>query len=156
MMKTAIYIAIIMLGLLQSIGYVLGSKAIRGLGAASGSSPLPLVFTEVKGVETFASDFFVTYTDAAGKDTAVQITPKNYAKLQGPYNRRNIYGAAIAYGPILKKDLLDAVLNYGLCTNRSLLKEMGLPLDATNYAIKIKTRTANRHDEWILKPNCKY
>jgi hypothetical protein len=155
-MKNAIYTAIILIGLLQIIGYLLGSKAIRGLGAASGSSPLPLVFTEVKGVETFANDFFVTYTDAAGHDTAVQLTPANYAKLEGPYNRRNIYGAAIAYGPILKKDLLDAVLTYALCSDRRLLREIELPLNATNYEIKIKTKTAGRNNEWILKPICSH
>jgi hypothetical protein len=152
-MKIHLYYALIAIGLLQSIGYILHIKPIRQLGMVSGSSPLPLVFTDVKGVETFASDFFIQYQNKAGQWQEIQITPSLYAKLQGPYNRRNVYGAAISYGPILKQALWQAVFDYGFC-KQVLIKEMQLPLDATNFAIRIKTNTAGRNNEWILKPSC--
>lgn len=156
-MRRVLYILVLSIGLLQIAGYISGITTIRGLGMASCSSPLPIVFTEVKGVETFASDFFIRYTDKEGVTKQLQITPELYSKLKGPYNRRNIYGAAISYGPILKKELWLSVLNYGIC-NRILLEEMGLPLtaeEANNCEIFIKTRTAEKNDSWALKPECK-
>jgi len=152
-MKKFIYILIIAIGLLQVTGYLLDVKIIRGLSQSFGSSPLPIVFTEVKGVETFASDFFIHFTDSTGTEQERQITPAMYSKLKGPYNRRNIYGAAISYGSILKKELLEPVLHYALC-RKVLVEEMGLPVSANNYSIRIKTKTAGRNDEWILTPEC--
>ncbi len=152
-MRKVVYIIIIAVGLLQVTGYLLGNKTLRGLGMATCSSPLPIVFTEVKGVETFASDFFIQYIDTNGVQDITPITPALYSKLKGPYNRRNIYGAAIAYGPVLKKDLLESILRYGFC-KQILLEEMDLPLTGKDYKIIIKTKTAGRTDEWVLKPSC--
>lgn len=154
-MRKVLYVLVISIGLIQTVGYILGNKTLRGLGMATCSSPLPIVFTEVKGVETFASDFFVQFTDDKGAQQRVQITPSMYSKLKGPYNRRNIYGAAIAYGPVLNKDLLASILNYGFC-KQILLQEMELPLTGNDYQIIIKTKTAGRTDEWILKPTCTF
>lgn len=152
-MRKYIYILIVIIGLLQAIGFLLGNKMIRGMGTVSGSSPLPLVFTEIKGVETFASDFYIQYVTAEGKKEEIQITPAMYSKLKGPYNRRNIYGAAISYGPILRKEIWGSVFDYGFC-KKTIIKEMGLPPDGTDYAIKIRTKTAGRDDVWTLTPVC--
>ncbi len=152
-MKKVLYAFVILIGLLQTIGYLSGIKAIRGLGMATCSSPLPIVFTEVKGVETFASDFYIRWTDNKGVHRQEPITPAMYSKLKGPYNRRNIFGAAISYGPVLKEEVWRAVLDYGLCTG-VLLEEMGLAADGKNYAVFIITRTAGRDNVWILKPSC--
>ncbi len=154
-MKNAIYFIVILLGSLQIIGFVFQNKAIKGLGQAWGTSPLPIVFTTVKGIETFANDFFIVYTDTNGKEQNIQITPEMYSRLKGPYNRRNVFGAAIAYGPILPEKLLQPVLNYALC-QKTLLYEMHLPeAKSINYAIKIKTKTAGINKEWTLKTFCK-
>ena len=152
-MRKYVYIVIVAIGLLQIIGYTLRIKSLRGIGAAMGSSPLPIVFTEVKGVETFAADFYLQYMDSSGQKKEIQITPELYGKLKGPYNRRNVYGAAISYGPVLKKDIWESVLQYGLC-RKVLIKEMGLPINGTSYAIRIKTSTAGRKKEWLLSPSC--
>lgn len=154
-MRKFLYALVILIGLLQSIGYITGIVAVRGFGQALGSSPLPIVFTQVHGVETFACDFFIKYVDESEVACEVQITPALYSKLKGPYNRRNVFGAAISYGPVLKKELWQAVLNYGLC-KKILVEEMGLPNTASNYCISIKTRTAGRNDMWTLKPDCSY
>lgn len=153
-MKKFLYLVITAIGLLQVIGYSVGNKTIRGIGMASGSSPLPIVFTKVKGIETFASDFYIQFIDKSGVHQELQITPAMYSKLKGPYNRRNIYGAAISYGPVLKKELWESVISYGLC-RKILLREMNLPLTGTNYSVKIKTKTSGRNEEWILNANCK-
>lgn len=153
-MKRALYIIVILVGSLQIIGYIVQSKTIRGLGIATGTSPLPIVFTEVRGVETFASDFFILYNDSTGNEQRIQITPAFYSRMKGPYNRRNIYGAAISYGPVLDTNLTGAVLDFGLC-RKVLLDEMRMPRNGSNYRILIRSRTAGRNESWLLTRNCK-
>jgi hypothetical protein len=152
-MRKFFYILVIVVGSMQIIGYISGVKALRGLGAVTCSSPLPLVFGEVRGVETFASDFYVSYTTTVGRDTMTRITPQMYSQLQGPYNRRNVYGAAISYGPVLSESIWQPILQHGIC-DRSLLREMGLDTLGSNYKIYIKTRTAGSDSSWTLVPSC--
>ena len=152
-MKKAIYYLIIGIGMLQIAGYVFRFSSVRGLGAATGSSPLPIVFTEVKGVETFASDFFIRYKNTDGNQHEVKITPELYSRISGPYNRRNVYGAAISYGPVLPKKMRDTVLYYALC-KKTLVRELGFPATASDFSIYIKTKTRNRNSIWLLRPNC--
>lgn len=153
-MRKFIYYAIVLIGLLQIIGFVTKIKIVRDLGVITAAAPLPIVFTEVKGVETFASDFYLTWKNENDVEERVLITPALYSKLKGPYNRRNVYGAAIAYGPVLPETIWDPILNYGLC-NDILENELGIPLDKETFSLYIETRTAGRDDSWTLKTSCK-
>ena len=152
-MRKILYIVIIAIGSLQMLGYITGFKALRGLGAVTCSSPLPLVFGQVRGVETYAADFYIKYKSYEDRDTMVQITPAMYARLKGPYNRRNVYGAAISYGPVLPAEVWQPILQHGVC-DRSLLSEMGLDTNGTNYEIFISSRTKGDDRTWTLKPTC--
>ncbi len=152
-MKNLMYVGIVLIGMLQIIGYVTKVEMIRSLGIVTSSAPLPLVFTEVKGVETFVSDFYIRYTDENGAAQELQLTPEVYKHLKGPYNRRNIYGAAIGYGPVLPESLWNSVLSYGLC-NHGLNEEFNISNEVTEVSVFIKTRTARRNDSWELTPGC--
>ncbi|MGH7152260.1 MAG: hypothetical protein ACREIU_16255, partial [Planctomycetota bacterium] len=61
----------------------------------------------------------------------LEITPEVYGRLRGPYNRRNLYGAALAFGPVLATDprtraMLEAVIRHALCGRAPLLRELGI------------------------------
>jgi hypothetical protein len=106
-------------GLLQPLGYVTGVAALRGLGIAWVLSPLPLVFSHFRGLETFSSSFTISVVTLAGREHTLALTPENYSNLGGPYNRRNVYGAVAAFGPVLtegrERELVEGVLRYGFC-----------------------------------------
>ena len=62
----------------------------------------------------------------------VTLTPNVYNGLEGPYNRRNVYGAAIAYGPILAssphtRDMWQSVARFAFCEDKSVITELSLP-----------------------------
>lgn len=152
-MRKALYIFVVALGLLQIVGYVSGVGALLGLGQALCTAPLPIVFTEVRGVETFASDFYIQFEDSLGKAHSLPITPEMYSRLDGPYNRRNIYGAAISYGPVLPDSIWKAVLNYGVCSG-TLMEELGVDADAQNISIRIVSKTKGKDTAWLLQTNC--
>lgn len=151
-MRKVLYGLVIAIGLLRIVGWLVDSAALKGLGAVSAAAPLPIVFTEVKGVETFASDVDLVYIDAQGHEQALRITPAIYGRLKGPYNRRNVFGAAIAYGPVLEEALWQRVLGHGLCSG-VLQEEMGLPADMHEVRFVLRTRTAGRTDQWTLRPS---
>ena len=124
--KAAILLAI---GLFQMTGDLLHFPFLKNLGAASGASPAPKVFCAVKGYEAYATRFTLEWM---GRDGALQSRPFSadaIGRLRGPYNRRNVYGAALAYGPILPEGLRGPVMTYGLTGTAPVLRELGIDPD---------------------------
>lgn len=122
---------LVALGLFQMAGDLVQSRAVKGLAAAWGFSPAPKVFSSVGGLETYSTRFFLEWTRPDGGVESVELTPEVYSRMRGPYNRRNVYGAALAYGPILStqeatEDMYNAVSAKALCGDAPLLVELGL------------------------------
>jgi hypothetical protein len=153
--RNAIAVVICVTGCLQMTGYISGSVVLRGLGAATAASPLPKVFSDVDGLETFASEFTLRYRkpDRAGVEMA--ITPELYGRVGGPYNRRNVYGAALSYAPRLPRELWEPVFCHGLAPDGPLRAELGLGSEVTDISVTIRTRTRGRTDEWTLESPCR-
>jgi hypothetical protein len=129
--KAAVFLVAV--GLLQMSGDVTErfvqprvGRVLKGVGAATAASPAPKVFSAVGGLETYSTRFYLEWTDRAGEFHSLQVTPELYARLRGPYNRRNVFGAALAYGPVLPPDLRDPVMRYALCGEAPLLRELGI------------------------------
>jgi hypothetical protein len=162
MKKTAL--ALLVLGLLQMTGDLLDQagggvigRPLKGVGAATTASPAPKVFGAVRGLETFSTRFFVEWTDRFGHEHSLLITPELYARLCGPYNRRNVYGATLAYGPVLAtaeptKELFRSVSRYALCGEAPLLRELGI--DPTDVAgpvrVRYEPRPGTNRGDWPL------
>jgi hypothetical protein len=91
--------ALVAVGTAQMAGDLTGLTILKALGAATHASPAPKVFTSQRGLETFSAKFYVEWRDAAGESRSLQLTPQTYRALKGPYNRRNPYGATIAFAP---------------------------------------------------------
>lgn len=133
-------ILLVFIGLLQSLGHISGNKTIKQLGLITVASPLPIVFTQQKGfLETFALDFTLVYEEDKQKKN-IKITPELYAKLDKPYNYRNVLGAAISYGPILPKELVASVLNYAFITPGVLSTAFQLG-ELQNASLELRSKT---------------
>jgi len=139
---------LLVLGLAQMSGDLTGLAPLKAIATATAASPAPKVFSAVRGLETYSTRFFVQWTDADGSNRFYEITPERYARLRGPYNRRNVYGAALAYGPVLAvqdstEPMLRAVMLYSLCGGAPLLREMGIDdarTMASNPSIRYEPR----------------
>ena len=147
-------LALLVLALVQMIGDVAGWRPLVGLGAAWGISPRPRVFSDVAGLETFSSRFTVVWRGEDGAAERLEITPAVYARLAGPYNRRNVYGAALSYAPRLPDELWQPVYCHGLAPDGPLRRELGLPATTEGLAVEIVTKTRGRDDRWRLEPPC--
>lgn len=119
------------LGLSQMVGDVLGLPVLRLLGAATAAAPAPKVFTTLQGFEPFSTRFSLEWNDRSGVQRTLALTPEVYGRLRGPYNRRNVYGAVLAAGPVLASDprtrpLFVAVAAHALCGPAPVLRELGV------------------------------
>jgi hypothetical protein len=112
---------LVVLGVAQMAGDVTHLLPLKGIAAATNASPAPKVFSAVQGLETYSTRF---YLDLGHE--RVELTPEVYSRIRGPYNRRNVFGAALAYAPVLPPQLRDPVTRYALCGDAPLLRELGL------------------------------
>jgi len=156
-------IGLLVLGMLEMAGDVLHFNSLRGVAAATAASPAPKVFSSVHGLETYSSRFFVEWTDNTGAFHSVKINPERAAGMRGPYNRRNVYGAVLAYGPVLQSDpvtrpMFDSVSRYALCGDAPLLRELGVPVAEIRGVprIRLETRpgTSSGNLPLEFKPSC--
>lgn len=140
---------LVFLGLLQSFGHISGSKMLKQLGLVSMASPLPIVFTQQEGfLETFALKFTLVYIKE-GQEQRLEITPQLYSKIDKPYNYRNVLGAAISYGPILPKPLVNSVLEYAFLEPAVITQAFNL--DKLNNAhLELKSKTKGLNTVYIL------
>ncbi len=141
--EAAIFALLLGVGLLQMAGAILQLPLVAGLGAATNASPHPKVFSAIYGLETFSTRFFLEWTDHGGKSHSLQITPAQYRKIRGPYNRRNVYGAALAYGPVLATEpltrpMFEQVLDYALRGRAPLLRELGIDPASVRYPLTVR------------------
>jgi hypothetical protein len=157
-------IALLVLGMLQMSADLLHLRALKGVAAATAASPAPKVFSSVRGLETYSSRFFVEWTDKSGVFHSILIRPETTAGLRGPYNRRNVYGAVLAYGPVLQSDpsarpMFDSISRYALCGDAPLLQELGIPVTEIRGTprIRIETRPGTQAGDLPLEyePSCK-
>ena len=150
---------LLVLGLLQTMGVLTQNRIMRGLGLASAASPYPRVFCQVKSpegvlLEPFASDFILEAVSRNGEKTTVTLNPELYKRVKGPYNRRNVYGAALSYAPVMPEPLVKAVTQYGLKKGGPLREEIGFSEDVESFTLVIKTRTRGRDNVWKVEIPC--
>ena len=141
---------LVAIGCLQMIGDLSGQTAVKAIGAALHASPAPKVFTAQNGFETYSSRFYIDWQDPAGARQSLELTPQVYRGLQGPYNRRNAYGAAISYAPVLAsnprtKPMVEQVARYGFCGDAPLLAELGIPRDQVVYPLQVRLDPRDDH-----------
>ncbi|MBY0529639.1 MAG: sterol desaturase family protein [Rhabdochlamydiaceae bacterium] len=125
------FITLTAIGLVQIIGDLCQIPALKGIGMAINASPAPKVFCTANSLETFSSQFYLDWKDKFGKTHSLQFTSEIASKIPGPYNRRNVYGALLAYGPVLEaspvmRPLYEAILSYSMTGKSRLLKELGI------------------------------
>jgi hypothetical protein len=145
-------------GCAQMLGDVLRIPVLKAFGAATAASPAPKVFTAQDGFETYANKFYLEWQDDAGRKHVLELTPQTYSGVQGPYNRRNVYGAVMSYAPVLDANLLTrpmfrTVLQRSFCATHPIFTEIGVPADAARHGpvrIRLEPRRPGEVQRFVL------
>lgn len=132
---------LLIIGLMQMSSDIFNLPLLKGIGAGCGASPAPKVFSAVNGYETFSVKYLIEWDGFDGKTHRQPLTAAVYSKMKGPYNRRNVYGAVLAYGPVLAanphtSEMFYSVLAYAFGKESPLITELGL--DPSHIKGKIK------------------
>jgi len=141
-------VGLLLIGSTEMTGDIFGNRVLKGFGAASTMAPCPKVFCDMDGLEAFASSFEIIAEGDEGM--SLSITPELYAQLEGPYNRRNVYGAAIAAAPRLPEPIWQNVFYYAFRPGGVLRRELALPESTKSIYISVRTNTHGRHEHWIF------
>jgi hypothetical protein len=146
------FVFLVTLGSMQMLADVLALPRLKALFAATQVAPAMKVFTSQQGYETHAARFVLGWQEVSGEARSLELTPKVYRNLHGPYNRRNVYGAALASGPLLREDarlrgMQQSVMQYAFCSPGKVRAELGIPADARHLSIHVlPTRPLARAD----------
>lgn len=137
---------LLMIGCMQMVGDIFKLVPVKAFALATQASPAPKVFTAQEGFETYSSQFFLEWSDKDGNPHSLQITPKEYYHgIVGPYNRRNAYGAALSYGPVLyanekTRPMFESVTRYALCEKAPILRELGIDPSTMKGPITVRLK----------------
>lgn len=161
-MRSLAAVLLVALGLAQMTGELLGVPPLRDLAAATAASPAPKAFSAVDGYEAYSTRVVVEWMDTDGAAHALTLVPDVYARLRGPSDRRNAYGAVVADGPVLAsqpatRPLLDAVARHTLCGDAPLLAELGIdPARVTRVRLRLSPRPGlpSIAMPLVLEPSC--
>lgn len=135
-------------GLSSMAGHLSELPTLKGLGLASCCAPFTKVFSsthsldDARKFETFACDFELHYDLPDNRHHRIDLSAEIYQQLSGPYMRRNVYGAVLAYGPALPQKLRQSTLRYALVHPATAASELGIPTDASNITIKLTPKNA--------------
>ena len=135
---------------------------ISALAAATNVSPAMKVFTAHKGYETYSSTYVLKVAYADNSTDIITLDPKVYSQLKWPYNRRNIYGAAVAYWPILQTNektvkMWESIVKNTFCEQRSSAAfELGFDKDKSVKEVVVSYKNT-KDSQWFpeeLHINC--
>ncbi|MEO1855805.1 MAG: hypothetical protein ABGY95_00365 [Rubritalea sp.] len=150
---------LLVIGSSAMLAELLHLPKLKGLALASQVAPYTKVFCAAKSYEeqrkfeTFSSEFTLHYDTVDQRHQQLLITPEVYQKLAGPYNRRNVYGAILAYGPALPPELQKHSLQRALSSDNAILTELGLPSNTSNHTLSIAPKSPNiSQTPFHLKP----
>lgn len=109
---------------------LLGFTQLSAVAAVTNAAPAMKVFTAIQGYEAYSADFEIAIRDSDQFSQSTMLTPENYSGLKGPYNRRNVYGALIAAGPVLITNTYTQaawheIAQKSFCQRSDLLNELG-------------------------------
>lgn len=143
-------IGMLVVGSFQMLGHALQQQWLRGIGLASGIAPFTKVFCEADGYEAFAATFTLEGTMENGTVWSRKLDPEWYAQLDGPYNRRNVYGAALAFAPRLPEPLREELIRQSLAPGSALRAELQVPAELKDLRVLIQPKGASC-PTWIYR-----
>lgn len=119
-------IVLIGVGMLRVLGHLSGLFPFSILGLQYGSSPLPLVFSRVRGIDTYARRFAIEIRWADGRSQRILGDPQLVQRLGGPFTRYKVYIDELAYADLSPVRRSHAVLVHAFCNAGPMAQSLGI------------------------------
>ena len=80
-----------------------------------------------------------------------ELTPELYSRLSRCYNRRNVYGAALAGAPLLPENLRNTLLEGSLADHSAMRRELQVPAGVRDLCVRIVLRPGEPNEPWTYR-----
>jgi len=141
-LKIISYYSLILIGVMQMTGYTFEQKTLRRIGSATGASPLPLVFYQVRGYETWANDYHIRFIFDNGEEKHLKIDPEIYSKIMGNHEVHLAYSMPFSKMPLRSSFYWQRPLSYGICNYGPFARAMGLERNVQRAIMTFSSKTA--------------
>jgi hypothetical protein len=146
-------IILLVIGSLQIIGYIFGSQTIRGLGFVSGAAPLPIVFSNVKGVDGFDTKHSLIVSSTTGNVDTIALDKKLFSQFSGAFFLKESYSIFLAYSHIFTPKQLEAGSNFMLC-KKNIFTSFNIKDTSNDNYILTKRTNYGKKEIKLLHPQC--
>jgi len=137
--RTILATVLVVLGLLRVVGFVSGLFPLSVLGAQFGASPLPLVFSRVHGIDTYARRFAIEIDWADGRRERIAGDHRLAGRLGGPFTRLKLYLDEMAYADLSPSRRRREVLTAAFCHDGPVRRSLGINGRISSVAIELWT-----------------
>ena len=128
---------------MNSLAHLMGAPSLAVAARSTAASPLPLAFSQPGSLAGFVKELTIDLTGPDGKVERRTETQELFAGLPGPYERRIIYGSALAFSPLSPRPLFTAILRFGFCDSGPLAERMGVRYPVRSVALVRASRSTS-------------
>lgn len=146
-------VILLAIGGLQIIGYVFQSQAIRGLGFVSGAAPLPIVFSNVKGVDGFDTQHSLIVSGTNGNTDTIALDKQLFSQFNGAFFLKESYSIFLAYSHIFSPGQLQAGSDFMLC-RKNIFSSFNITDKSNDNYILTKRTVYGKKEIKLLHPEC--
>ncbi len=124
-------------------GSISGSRFLLALGSLSGAAPLPRVFRNSQGIDTFARRARVELVLADGSVREFAIDRNFGAAFDGPVVRMAAYAHAAMYAGLPGTDPDHGLLRFGFCRRGPAARALGVEEEVVRVRVVNQSALAN-------------
>jgi hypothetical protein len=137
LLRRSACVGVVLVGMSQPLGYVLGWSGLRSLGVVSGASPLPLVFNALNGYEYWAAQHKLELQLRDGAWSDLALDSHIFAELPGSHRLHMLLTFPFMAAPIVPQPLWEEMLERALCDSGPLARAAALPSEVRAGRIEI-------------------
>lgn len=147
-------VALTAVGLMNLAGYILQVPVLSQYARVTSASPLPIVFTDIRGMEPYALDVELIALTEQGQARHYAMDRAWFSQMHGPFVRWHAYLRLISEAPMKSRAMWQSVLRYGFCRTGPLAAEAGIEEPLSGFILRLRSRTSGRPTVWDLPVSC--
>lgn len=152
--RTALAILLTAAGLLQIAGSWVSSPLLIGLGQLTGVAPLPRVFSQRAGVDSFARRAVVEVWTAEGERSEIAVDRGFGRDIDGPVVRSAAYAHAALFAGLTPSPKPSALLERAFCAPGDIARELGIAAPIRRLRVRNWSVLANDEPYGTLEVRC--
>jgi hypothetical protein len=138
--RDAASLLVVAVGLVSSGGWLLGSPALVLLGRATGASPLPVVFSAIRGHEYWSATSSVSIEGQDGVVETLGFGRREFARLPGPHALDMLLVLPVALAPVIPQRMWLPALRYDFCAGGPLARAAGIETAPDRLVVTLTPR----------------